>query len=182
MLFELINRNLLSEASFGGVKFSKLGFITLFIPVAVAYLMLRFMSTGRNLSVYTGVLYKITMRRYPHMYRADLDRVLAAVGGDTVTWMPVSYSRHLKGAEFLALLVELVTTSAGPLAFLIYAYCRLFLDRGLDDFGVWISLAGTLSLVLLATAFAFMGIRITKEFTAREQRELAVTLRRHRER
>jgi hypothetical protein len=179
-LFELISRNLLSEASFAGVKLSRLDFLTLFLPVAVAYLMLRFMSNGRNLAVYTGTLYAVARRGFPGMYRSDLDRVLVAVGGYTTVWMPVSYSRHLKKTELLAVFVELSTAGAAPPAFLSYAYWRLFSVRGPDDVGVWLSLAAALLLIVLAAAFASIGIRITAELATRERGELSAALRRHR--
>src|SRR5689334_10133766 len=52
LVFELLNRRVIGEASFGGVKLSKLDFVRTLAPLAISYFLLRFVALTRDFGIY----------------------------------------------------------------------------------------------------------------------------------
>jgi hypothetical protein len=167
--FELLNRGLVGEASFGGIKVSQVEFLTSLAPLAVSYCFLRFIVLSRDLGVYRAIVVRITSRAFPGLYTSDFDRMLpyAYLGGSTVTWLPVGYSFHLKRIWIVAALLEAAVFILTPAIFLIYAYWQLF-SSGPTDILVWLSLIGAVLFLSFSLTFGIAISRMSRGVRLKE--------------
>jgi hypothetical protein len=152
VVFELLNRRLVNEASFGGIRLAQLDFLRALIPLAVAYLLLQMAVLGRDTAVYLAIMHRITECRFPGLYDSDLDRLIPRISGPVVSPLPASYTLGLPRLARAALILQLAANVV-PLAFFVYAFWQLFATNGVADALVWASMLGTLLLVCFVAGF-----------------------------
>ncbi len=129
LLFELLNRNLIGEASAVGVKVSKLGELKYLIPIAVGFLLFRVAALliERNISWDAYTAYCNTA--YPQVKNSHLINFIVPFGYVVSTgpvpepfsggW-PKAYRMFLTFAEVFLLAI------AVPIGFITYAVVQLF--------------------------------------------------------
>jgi hypothetical protein len=156
LVFELLNRSLVREASVVGVKISDFGFLQPLLPVAVAFLYLRLMILNRDQEVYTSVYYAVAQQGFPGLYASQIDRLFTSISGYVVSVLPGPFmSRGKRRISFITLMVELLLTITLPLAFCIYAYWQLFTRKAIAGGFVLVTAVPTLVFLTLGVMLIF---------------------------
>ena len=180
-VFELLNRSLVNEASFAGIKLRRIEFLATLTPVAITYSYLRFAALSRDLSAYMHVLYRLTERRFRGLYESDLDRMLIYVAGPTFATIPRPYAPYGRRIGAWTSVIELSVYNLIPVTFTTYAFWQLFSARGPTDVLVWVSLLASALLLVAAFAFAAVSFRMLNDPDgARDREELLSMFHRNR--
>lgn len=161
LLFELLNRGLISGASFSTVTLSRLGFLRYILPVAFSFEIMLYFFAVTELQAYIKVTGVFTALRFPALSDSEIDFVLAKDPFLT-RLLPDSYmSKRLQNAEMLAGIPQAMLLTTGPIAFLIYAYFQLFVHFPTDNPGPWLSLF--VSVILAGSGYATLIVRLIEQ-------------------
>jgi hypothetical protein len=174
LVFELLNRRFIGEASFAGIKLSRLDFLRALAPLAISYFFLRFVVLTRDFCIYRAIVERITSKAFPGLYRSDLDRMLpyGYLGGVTVNWLPVSYAYHLRRSWVVAAMAEFFVSILAPLTFLVYAYWQLFSSNRTDSLS-WFSLFGTVIFLISSVVLGVAVARTVRGLPLKEWSDLS---------
>ena len=156
-LFELLNRNLVDQASGFGVKLARLDFLITVIPVAVAYLFLRVASMSLARTKVKEAVYGISRKRFPALYLSDIDGLLLADPRPATIDVPSSFFRGTMTRTFVnfAGAAEAILIGSAVIAFEIYASFQLFHRYGIENIAAWLSLLVSLILLIGALPYLF---------------------------
>ncbi|MET8121383.1 hypothetical protein [Micromonospora sp. NPDC005291] len=160
LVFELLNRSLVNEASLVGVKLARLDFLQTPIPAAACYLFLRSTAVAKDRDIYTSVYYAIVGQRFPGLYASQIDRLFTTSRGLTFSSVPKRY--YMRGDHIWPFALPVaegrVTVLITP-AFSFYAYWQIFARSGIGSLATWLSLIVAVALLLVAfkLAYAFLN-------------------------
>jgi hypothetical protein len=155
-VFELINRNGISEATLVFVKLNSLDFALIAIPVVIAYLCYEITGHVTDSNDLYWVHAKITEVRYPSVRASNLDLFLIPVGdpyGQAIR--SAAFNRHggirtlLSRARFP---LQIIVPGVAAFAFVVYALVRIFAQFGGTNVFVWLS--GLVTIIFLVLAIA----------------------------
>ncbi|WP_141714000.1 hypothetical protein [Micromonospora inyonensis] len=150
LVFELLNRRLVSETALGGFKLAKLDFLRVLAPVIAGYLFLRLMAIGRDRAVYVQIVYRFSRSKFKGLYRSELDRIFTYSSGPLVSRIPSSFVVPWRSWTVdLAAVLEGLFFHAVPPAFCLYAFVQLVRTEGVGSLPVWLSLIASIFLLLL---------------------------------
>ena len=147
VLFELLNRNLVSETSAGGVRLAKINFIKPFIPIAIGYLWLRISVLLQEGKILTEAYYCITEIKFPGLHSSTIDDFLVPTTTPTAAEVPIRFTSNPRAISFIRG-VEVVFYFSLPVAFSVYAFIQLFGSSGFSDVTIWFSFALTVPLLV----------------------------------
>ncbi|GAB3953882.1 hypothetical protein GCM10027614_59990 [Micromonospora vulcania] len=157
--FELLNRQLISEASAGGIRLAKLDPLRLLLPVLLAYLFLRVTVLAREAKLLETCFHELARQRFPGFHSSNINYLLIPPAGFAVGEVPTQLTRMGQRTRAIySVLVggEIAIMGFAPPVIIIYMYVQLFRREGLDHPAVWIGLATVIA--LLAAAYATLSI------------------------
>ncbi|MFF0350572.1 hypothetical protein ACFYP0_23025 [Micromonospora arida] len=162
LVFELLNRSLVNEASLVGVKLARLDFLQTPIPAAVCYLFLRAIAVAKDRDIYASVYYAIVGQRFPGLYASQMDRLFTNSRGLTFSSVPKRYYMHGDHIwPFVLPAAEAVATVLITPVFSFYAYWQIFARGGVGSLATWLSLIVAVAFLLVAfkLAYAFLNTK-----------------------
>jgi hypothetical protein len=150
-VFELVNRQAVSEASFLSLKVSSLEFVLLGVPVLVAYLLYEAAAYAVESNNLYWVHRKVVEKRYPTVSGSGVDLFAVPVDDPFGQAMrDIQFRRRgrlLTVAAWLRFPILVMVPALAAYAFEVYAFVQLLRH---DKFGVaLISVAASATLVLL---------------------------------
>ncbi|MER7461190.1 hypothetical protein [Micromonospora sp. NPDC126480] len=162
-LFEVLSRGAVRELELLGAKFQDLSFIRSLLPVAAAYLFASMVSSFLATLLYRRVVNQIHFQRYPRMAASRLHELLLPVGNPFSITMELDLftSRpSVQGLMAAGSVAYVGLIFAGPVAFFVYAYSRLFAEPGAPSVLVYLSLLGTVFFALFALWQIAVSLRL----------------------
>lgn len=157
--FELLNRELVSEVSGGGIKLAQLDPLRLLLPAVLAYLFLRTTVLARETKLLDECFQEIVRQRYPGFFSSNINYLLTPPAGFAVGEFPTQLARMGKrtGAiHRIVVGVEVAIMAFAPPVIVTYMYVQLFLREGPGSLAVWVGLAVTL--LVLGAAYTILLI------------------------
>jgi hypothetical protein len=149
---ELLNRGLISEASAAGIKLAKLGFLGYVLPVAIAYLLFRAASLGRDSDILISVHDALANSAFPGYSRSDLNTLLILTDAPDTKSPSKSFltPRAYSLANFIYI-SEALLFLFGTTAICAYFILRLFVSTASPHVGAWVS--GAITAIFLALTY-----------------------------
>lgn len=172
VVFELLNRSLVYEATLAGVKVVNFGFLQPILPAVVAFVYMRLMVLNRDHDVYTSVYYTVVRQGFPGLYSSHIDRLFTSISGFVFTRIPEAFlSPSKRRMGLVALAVEVLVILTLPVMFGVYAYWQLFARQGFASLITWVTLALTCVFFVLGLMLAFMSATSPPRLDERESVE-----------
>ncbi len=126
-LFELLNRNLVGEVSFSGIKVTHLSFLLYFIPPLVAMSFLNLATFNIEQNLYRDLITEFAKQKFPELHAPGLVGFLFAQSGALGPEMPTSFGKpRIILTLYLSLALQILVVPTAYLTFDIYAYIQLF--------------------------------------------------------
>lgn len=132
--FELLNRNLISEASISGIKISHFTFLLYAIPPLVAFIMLTFLALATEQDIFDKTIRELAKAHFSDLQRTDLIELLYAdlsVFGNLIPKSLLSNKRN-RGLNTYFVVQAGTFLLLYPI-FELYAYTQLFKHSGLTN-------------------------------------------------
>ena len=156
--FELLTRGVASEVSVIFLKITNATpLIAAVLPVVVAYLTLNLALLIDDITLYSIIHHFIMRLRFPNLHENNMHVALRPpravfTAGRFAFGRGASVNRV---ARTTIALIQIGTHLILPVSFVVYAYVRLLVTRGLGDVLVWMSLGISIILVLAAILLFF---------------------------
>ncbi len=156
-VFELLNRNLLGEATAFGMKAANVGFVRYFIPVGIAFFLFRLFLTIRDRNFNVSIADAICARTYPELARSRLLRIVTPPGAVLSSSNPpdglvarrsMAYRNAIDAVEIVTLCFVI------PIGFTGYSVAQLFRQSDSPFIGpIIVAVATTVLLVAAYMVF-----------------------------
>jgi hypothetical protein len=152
LIFELLNRRLLSEVSVVGLKFAKLETLLFIPPIVIGFEAFYGASAFRDRSVMNSAYSRLSDAVYPDFHSSDVDVLLVVPSGIVTSIFPnVWINNEAAGLAWLLNAVEYVLFAALlPVGLPVYTLVQLFRHTGPAAPESWISAIFTISLMVIA--------------------------------
>jgi hypothetical protein len=155
--FELFIQGAVTEISFTYLKITRaLPLITVSLPVAAAYLTLNLMVLLGDIIVFSEVHTNLTRVRLPTLHANSMEIPVQPPGGLFPAGRFKLRNKKTFGRAVFAF-IRVGFYFVVPASFAIYAYFYLFLQFGVSNLFIWISLLLS-SILLLASALLFVSL------------------------
>jgi hypothetical protein len=158
--FELLNRNLVGEASAFGFKAAKLGFLRYWVPIAIGFLLFRICSIIRDRNFTLDVAEAICAQTYPELTRSGLLSVITPGIWISTASNPPEALIERKAFVYRQLTASVefaVTFFIIPFGFTGYAIIQLFRQSEPPYIAPIIATVLTTALVVAAYMIFFMS-------------------------
>jgi hypothetical protein len=155
LLFVLLDRGLVDEASVMGIKFSKVGFIIFALPIVIAFTFYRLVIHGIENEINKEVYYGITRRTYPGLASSYFDTLIQSSPSIGSSGFPEDLlPRNIRRFSSWSNNVETITVVfILPLGVVLYEAVQLF--RSSESPYLAATISTMLSVMLLSTAYVF---------------------------
>lgn len=153
-LFELFDRKLINHASFSFFALDRITFLPYVLPPFVALSFLNVMALIIEGSVYTDVARELAIQAFPEFQKTGISDLFCGHAGVFGVELPAGLvARRPRLAMDVFFYLQALVAPILVLAFEAYAYVQLFNHFGLSNTPTYLSLAGSVGLLILTVPF-----------------------------
>jgi len=157
LVFELLNRRLVSEASVGGLRLTELESLSFVLPVAIGFEVFYAMSAIRDRNVMIGAYGRLSVAIYPKLDESRINALLVTPSGFITPSLPGVHinDRAFRLASFLSTFEYVVFGFLLPIGLPAYVLVQLFRHGGFAVLEVWVSAVLTSIFIVVGFAIFF---------------------------
>lgn len=157
LLFELLNRGLVSEASVGGLRLTGLESLIFVPPIAIGFEIFYAMSAIRDRNVMISAYGRLSSAIYPDLNESHVDALLVTPSGFVTPNFPSVFinARAFRLSAILGASEYVMFGLVLPIALPAYTIAQLYGHYGIGAWQSWISAVLTSAFVVIGFATLF---------------------------